>query len=606
MKARNRRLWATVVAITCLLLWAEHWLIGDRVLGSFDQYSKDVKPTPILVAPVLHLPNLLLEAAGSIDFVDSATAAQTIGPAIESDSSAGPTSTNETATTFPVTLNDKTLFTITVGTSAISAQQRANIATRELANIAKDTSIPIGAIKWVDLDDRALIVAADPDTDEQILILALTSNDAEAAKKSLQNLATDYLDIIQTEITQYRQQYGLKAQSLRLTGVVVATLGLTLLFYLIHRLFAALKSRIERWRQLESELITLPLLQLFSKDTLCYFLLRMLQFLRWFLLLIGLYLYFLVLSLLFPATQKLSQKAFTRSYELFYLIWQNFVSFLPRLLLIALVILVAYFLIQVDKRFFKAVRKGTITIPGFYTEWALPTARLIAFFIVAIAATIIVPYLPGYNSLAFRSISVFLGALLTFGGASSVSNLISGLFISYSRAFSLGDLIQIDDIIGLVHNLNLLTTQIRTFDGEIVTVPNSVLLTKEIVNYSVILRELGTPITVRTTITLGYNLPWRQVYQVLTEAALATQHILPDPAPYVLQTSLNDFYVSYKLIAFTKNPGKAPWIYSALYENIQDKCAEAGIEIMSPHYAALRDGNSTTIPASNLPKEYES
>jgi small-conductance mechanosensitive channel len=606
MKQKNRLLWTAVIVLTSLLLWAEHWLIGDRALGSLSQYPEDIKPIPILVTPAFRNPNLLFEVAGPIDFVASAPTAQTIKPAVGSNSTAGPTPTSETAAAFPVTLNDRTLFTLTAGTSAISAQQRASIATQELENIAKDASIPVGAIKWVDLDTRALIVAADPDTDEQILIVALTQNDAEATGKSLQTLAADYLGIIQTEITQYRQQHGLKARFLRLAGVLLATLGLALLFHLMHRLFSALKRRIERWRQLESEPITLPLLKLWSKDTLLSFLLRIIRIFRWIFLLIGLYLYFLVLSFLFPATQQLSQAAFTRSYEFIYFIWQSFVEFLPRLLLIALIIVVAYVLIQINKRFFKAVRKGTISIPGFYTEWALPTARLIAFFIVAIAATIIVPYLPGYNSLAFRSISVFLGALLTFGGASSVSNLISGLFISYSRAFGLGDLIQIDDIVGLVHNLNLLTTQIRTFDGEIVTVPNSVLLTKNIVNYSVILRELGTPLTVRTTITLGYNIPWRKVYTVLTEAALATQHILQDPAPYVLQTNLNDFYVSYKLMAFTKNPGKAPWIYSELYENIQDKCAEAGIEIMSPHYAALRDGNSITIPGSYLPKEYES
>jgi small-conductance mechanosensitive channel len=72
-----------------------------------------------------------------------------------------------------------------------------------------------------------------------------------------------------------------------------------------------------------------------------------------------------------------------------------------------------------------------------------------------------------------------------------------------------------------------------------------------------------------------------------------------------LQTSLDDFYVSYQLNAFTKTPRLMVDIYSELHQNIQDKFNEAGVEIMSPHYSQLRDGNKTTIPAGDLPREYE-
>ena len=44
--------------------------------------------------------------------------------------------------------------------------------------------------------------------------------------------------------------------------------------------------------------------------------------------------------------------------------------------------------------------------------------------------------------------------------------------------------------------------------------------------------------------------------------------------------------------------------YSALHANIQDHFNKAGVEIMSPHYKALRDGNATTIPSDYLPKDY--
>jgi len=74
----------------------------------------------------------------------------------------------------------------------------------------------------------------------------------------------------------------------------------------------------------------------------------------------------------------------------------------------------------------------------------------------------------------------------------------------------------------------------------------------------------------------------------------------------VLQTSLDDFYVSYQINAYTREAAKQATIYSELHQNIQDVCAENGIEIMSPHYRAARDGNQTTIPSSYLPPDYKS
>ncbi len=109
---------------------------------------------------------------------------------------------------------------------------------------------------------------------------------------------------------------------------------------------------------------------------------------------------------------------------------------------------------------------------------------------------------------------------------------------------------------------------------------------------------------VHTTITLGYDLPWRQVHDVLIQAALATPHILRDPQPFVLQTSLNDFHISYELNAYTDTPKLLPRLYSELHQNIQDACNDNGLEILSPSYLAMRDGNHSTIPAKYLPTDY--
>lgn len=74
------------------------------------------------------------------------------------------------------------------------------------------------------------------------------------------------------------------------------------------------------------------------------------------------------------------------------------------------------------------------------------------------------------------------------------------------------------------------------------------------------------------------------------------QEVLISPPPKVLQLSLDDFYVQYKLIVTTKHPELRIPIRSSLHENIQDNFAKAGIEILSPHYQGNRSGEESTIP----------
>ena len=85
---------------------------------------------------------------------------------------------------------------------------------------------------------------------------------------------------------------------------------------------------------------------------------------------------------------------------------------------------------------------------------------------------------------------------------------------------------------------------------------------------------------------------------------MATEHIEQEPTPFVLQTSLDDNYVAYELNAFTRNAGLRPRIYSELHANILDAFHGAGVEITSPHYRAMRDGNDAAM-APVLPREPE-
>ena len=151
----------------------------------------------------------------------------------------------------------------------------------------------------------------------------------------------------------------------------------------------------------------------------------------------------------------------------------------------------------------------------------------------------------------------------------------------------------------------MLVIRIRTIKNVIITIPNGTVLTSQIINYSSLSQDPDYYLILHTTITLGYDIPWRKVHQVLIDAAIVTNHILTEPIPFVFQTSLDDFYISYELNAYTNKPILMASIYSELHQNIQDKCNEAGIEILSPHYSAVRDGNQTTIPENYLPQDYK-
>jgi small-conductance mechanosensitive channel len=245
---------------------------------------------------------------------------------------------------------------------------------------------------------------------------------------------------------------------------------------------------------------------------------------------------------------------------------------------------------------------GNIAIPGLAAEWGVPLYKIVRIVIIALAAVMIYPYIPGSDTEAFKGVSLFAGALFTLGASGTIGNFIGGLVAIFVGTFRIGDAVKVGDVFGVVTETTMLLTRIRTPKDEIVSVPNVSILTGQVVNYSTLARERG--VILHTSVTIGYDAPWRTVHELLLAAASRTPRIEKAPAPFVLQTSLDDFYVSYQLNAFTREPAVMPQIYSDLHQNIQDAFNAGGVEIMSPHYASLRDGNTVTIPEGERPRGY--
>ncbi|MFZ5453635.1 MAG: mechanosensitive ion channel family protein [Thermodesulfobacteriota bacterium] len=284
-------------------------------------------------------------------------------------------------------------------------------------------------------------------------------------------------------------------------------------------------------------------------------------------------------------------------------IFHGIVSFIPNLIFIAVTFYVVRYFLKLLQMIFSEIQSGRVSFPGFHRDWAQPTYKLSRFLVIVIAIVMVSPYLPGFGSPAFQGLSVFFGILLSLGSTAAIANIVAGAALTYMRPFKIGDRVKIADTMGDVLEKSLLVTRIRTIKNVEVTIPNSMVLGSHMINFSA--EAQARRLILYTAVTIGYDAPWRQVHELLTAAALATDGIEKEPGPFVLQTSLNDFSVTYELNVYTGNAQEILRIQSELHAQIQDKFNDAGVEIMSPTYSALRDGNQVTIPEDYLPKTYE-
>ena len=314
------------------------------------------------------------------------------------------------------------------------------------------------------------------------------------------------------------------------------------------------------------------------------FLRGLVGFTAWALSLFSLYLWLEFSFMQFPYTRPWGEQLHDYMTSGIKAIALTIVDFIPGLVIVVVIFMITRFLSRLVRLFFEAVESGRVRVPGLYAETAQPTRKIVTVILWLFALVMMYPYLPGSNSDAFKGVSVFVGLLLSIGSAGTVNQAVSGLMLMYSRALRVGDYVQIGETEGTVVTLGMFSTRIRTPRGEIVSLPNAVIVGTTTKNYS---REAETGgVILTTTVTIGYNAPWRQVHAMLIEAAGRTPGLLQAPAPFVRQRSLSDFYVEYMLGARIEEPQKRMAVLDALHRNIQDVFNEYGVQILSPHYEA--------------------
>jgi small-conductance mechanosensitive channel len=428
----------------------------------------------------------------------------------------------------------------------------------------------------------------------------LAVDDRAAAAFGLERpvLAERYRDQLRGAIRQYRTSHSLSAW-LRGTALALAVL---LLFLLWLQLQMRLNARLAAWLAATSRRPFPPIrighIHLLDEVQLRELLQWLRRVVHWSLLLLVSYLLLPLLLGLFPPTQAIAEGLRSQLLRVVEAVLGGLVSSIPNLLSIALILAITSLCIRASNAWFGEIARGRLQIPGFYPEWAQPTKRLVAGALLLVGLVIAYPYVPGSGSQAFQGAGIFVGVLAALGSSAVASNVISGLMLIYTRAFREGDRVEINGVIGVVQDSALLVTRVLTPRNELVSIPNATVIGASITNYSLAEREIQRPVALATTITIGYDVPWRQVHDLMRAAAASVPGLCQDPSPRVLQTSLNDFHISYELNACVRDVDRYRETLSELLAALQDQFAAAGVEILSPGYHAVRDGSASTVPRS--------
>jgi len=258
------------------------------------------------------------------------------------------------------------------------------------------------------------------------------------------------------------------------------------------------------------------------------------------------------------------------------------VSALPDLLVAVVILVVTRLLTKLVRMFFANVRDHRITVHWLDPDSARPTGRIVVIIMWMFAAVMMYPYLPGSGSAAFKGVGVFVGLLVSLGGTGLVSQVMGGFVLMYTRSLKVGEYVRIGEHEGTVESIGFMSTRLRTRKNEVINIPNALLMGTTTANYSRLAEEHG--VMASTTVTIGYDAPWRQVQAMLLRAAEKTPGLKKPPEPFVWQRALSDFYVEYELNVNLDNPVQRLPVLSALCANIQDEFNQHGVQILSPHF----------------------
>jgi small-conductance mechanosensitive channel len=477
--------------------------------------------------------------------------------------------------TAPVVLDGLTLFQLR-GISAFPAERRAEEIAARIGALAADRTVPAESLVVRESDFGTSIVAGGR------RVLTLVDADAALEGVSRQVLAQAYRDRLVEAVRQYRRDREPEVLWGAAVRTLAATAALACALWLLVRFLRRFRSLLERRYRSRLHDVQIRSVQVVRAEQVWLGVRRTVGAAAALTALVALYIYLGYVLLLFPWTRGLGQSLSTILLQPLATIGTGILRYVPNVVFLVILALLTRYVLGLARLIFSHIADGTLVVSWLERDWAQPVDRIIRILVIAFALVVAYPYIPGSGSEAFKGISLVLGLLISIGSPSVLGNIVAGQSLAFRRAFKVGDRIKIGEHVGEVAQIRLLTTSLRSPKNEQIVIPNGLILSHEVVNYSALASTPG--LILHTTVGIGYETPWRQVHAMLLEAAARTPGLLTQPEPFVLQPSLGDFAVVYEINAYADNPRAIPRMYSALHANILDVFNEFGVQIMTPAY----------------------
>ena len=497
----------------------------------------------------------------------------------------------------PVMVDGDTLFNLYTKKGGQSAMQRAQETGELMELIGKRINLDPGKV-YVENTD----IFSDIMYGTEVLV-SFTDADAMWEGMSRDSLVSDRKQVVVDKFQQMKRQYGIW----RMVKRVLYCLLVLIVQYLLYRLtcwgFAKLEKKVLDIKDTKLKSIKIQSYEILDTGQQVKLLLVACRVAKWVMVVLQLLISLPIIFGIFPSTKGFALQLLDYFLIPIKKIVFGVIGYIPNLISIIVIWYATRSLVRLARYVAGEIEKGDLKIKNFFPEWAMPTFHIVRILLYTFMIAMVYNYLPGSDSGVFQGISVFIGLIISLGSSTLIANLMAGLVITFMRPFRLGDRIKLNDTVGDIIEKTPLVTRVKTPKNEIVTVPNSFVMSSLTTNYSSSAQEYG--LIIHTDVTFGYEVPWQQVHQLMIQSALATPLIEAEPRPFVLQTKLDDWYVVYQINAYTRHPEQMAGIYSQLHANIQDIFHEAGIEVMSPHFMGVRQNEQAIMPEEFLKKSEE-
>ncbi|WP_254436724.1 mechanosensitive ion channel family protein [Ruegeria arenilitoris] len=477
----------------------------------------------------------------------------------------------------PVIVDGDTLFHLR-GSSALPATERAERVQDKIIEVAESSEKTDIEITYEETELGTRILA------DGIFVSVVTEADAELDQMELSVLSLLHGDAIHESIVAYRAN---RTEQARVSGAIEAgawTVGFILFIVVILWLHRRIRRRTLEIVQSYLQDVETATAKHVQAEAIAALIRYGLNFVLLVIFFLGFYYYLSFVLLSFAETRYFAQLLLTYLTEPVLLIFKGIISYIPNLIMLALISWVTMYIIKGMRVFFDAVEAGTFDMGDFEKHWVNPTFNIARVVVILIALVFAVPYIPGSDSAAFQGLTILVGAMLSLGANSVVSNMLAGLFVIYRRSTSIGDRIQIGDHIGDVVKIKLMETHLKSIKNELISIPNAQLMNSDVVNFSK--KTDGNGLLLHTTVGIGYEEPPEKVEAMLIEAARRTKGLKSKPEPFVLWTALADYAINYQVNAYTTRGSTIPKIRSDLHRNIVAVFNENNVQIMTPSYMA--------------------